>query len=116
LSERFLFSAGCSIRDKLRQKLTVAVTAPHELPVYVPSLWLKRPNGVNLASSRSELRYEVQDVHAQTSKGVAMSKTTDRILIAVLLIVAVAFVTRDARAGILVKCASYAGSPSSSRA
>jgi len=43
-----------------------------------------------------------------------MSKTTDRILIAVLLIAAVVFVTRDAHAGVFVSCASYAGWLSSS--
>jgi hypothetical protein len=47
----------------------------------------------------------VQDVHAQM-EGNPMSKTTERILIAIALIVAVVFATRDGRAGIFVKCDS----------
>lgn len=35
-----------------------------------------------------------------------MSKTTERILIAIVLIVAVVFATRDGRAGIFAKCDS----------
>jgi hypothetical protein len=58
---------------------------------------------VNLASPRSGTTPQVQDVHAQTSKGIAMSTTTERILIAIFLIVAVLFATRDAHAGIFGK-------------
>ena len=40
----------------------------------------------------------VKDVHAQTTKEIAMSGTTERILIVIFLIVAVVFATRDAHA------------------
>jgi len=44
------------------------------------------------------------------TKEIAMSVTAERILIVILLIVAVIFATRDAHAGIFVKCHSYTGS------
>ena len=54
----------------------------------------------------------VKDVHAQTTKEIAMSTTTERILIVIFLIVAVLFATRDAHAGMFGKLKPYAGSGS----
>ena len=54
---------------------------------------------MNLASPRSGTTPYVQDVDAQTAKEIAMSTTTERILIAIFLIVAVLFAMRDAHAG-----------------
>jgi hypothetical protein len=51
-------------------------------------------------------------IHAQTTKGIAMSTTTERILIAIFLIVVVLFATRDAHAGMFGKLNPYAGSQS----
>jgi hypothetical protein len=50
--------------------------------------------------------------HAQTTKEIAMSGTTERILIVVFLIVAVLLAMRDAHAGMIGKLNSYAGSRS----
>jgi hypothetical protein len=54
----------------------------------------------------------VQDVDAQTTKGIAMSTTTERVLIVIFLIVAVFFATRDAHAGMFGKLNPDAGSRS----
>ena len=54
----------------------------------------------------------VKDVPAQTTKGIAMSTTTERILIAIFLIVAVLLAMRDARAGMFGKLNPNAGSRS----
>ena len=52
----------------------------------------------------------VKDVPAQTIEGIAMSTTTERILIAIFLIVAVLLAMRDAHAGMIEKLNPYAGS------
>jgi len=54
----------------------------------------------------------VKDVHAQTTKEIAMSGTTERILIVIFLIVAVLLAMRDAHAGMIGKLNPYAGSRS----
>jgi hypothetical protein len=45
----------------------------------------------------------VNDVHAQTTQGITMSGTTERILIVIFLIVAVLLAMRDAHAGMIGK-------------
>jgi len=54
----------------------------------------------------------VKDVHTQTTKEIAMSGTTERILIVIFLIVAVLLAMRDAHAGMIGKLNPCAGSQS----